>query len=568
MRKRLFAVAAVALLPALGLLAYNELSLRASRQAEVHAQAAQAARLAALEVDLVIEGARSLVIAVSAIPAVNELKPAACSEVIGEIAGPVASIEAVIVLDRAGKVVCSTTGEHPDTSLADRPYFKEALAGDDVAVGVYTLGRLSRRAVLPVARAMRRNGQVVGVVVAGLKLGWLQQRLTQRGVVPGGAYTIADREGTILARNPLPERFVGTAIPERYRNLVTAKEPGTTEVLSQDGTERILGYRPISGAMPLYVSAGLSRDEAFADVNKATGVTLAMIILGAVLALAAANFVGVRFIIRPIEEVIRVIRHWAEEDTAARTRMAGQHGEIGLVGVAVDELLDELDRRQEVARRAETAKELVSQELAHRLKNTMAIIQVIAKQTFKRLGNTDEFATFTARLHSLSGAYDVLLAGGGKEGHIADVVSHALAPHDEPGRSRFTLSGPDILLPAGASLALSLTVHELATNAAKYGALRLDDGKVDVQWHVDRDTVTVSWSERNGPLVRAPATEGFGSTLIRRAFSSEFKPEASFEFDPAGLKFSLRFILPQSAAASMSASTNSVDLRVPTASSS
>ena len=115
------------------------------------------------ELDLVIEGARSLVIAVSSITAVNQLQPEPCSEAVAKIAKSVESVQAILVLDRTGKVICSSAGPNPNISMADRGYFKEALEGEDVAVGVYTVGRLSKTAVLPVARAMTlpaRNGSM------------------------------------------------------------------------------------------------------------------------------------------------------------------------------------------------------------------------------------------------------------------------------------------------------------------------------------------------------------------------------------------------------------------------
>lgn len=257
--------------------------------------------------------------------------------------------------------------------------------------------------------------------------------------------------------------------------------------------------------------------------------------------LLAANVVGTRFIIRPIEQIIGVMRSWADGNTSARTKMAGRHGELGEVGVAVDELLDELDRRAELAREAENAKELVSRELAHRVKNTMAIIQVIAKQTFKRLGDTAEFAAFASRLSSLSSAYDVLLSRGGLDGGMSDVIKRAIAPHDDNDIPRFVLTGPDVRLPAAASLALSLTIHELATNAAKYGALQVPGGRVAIRWTESDGTIRLHWEELGGPEVETPSQEGFGSLLIRRSFPQEFSPQADFEFRPEGLSFTLLF---------------------------
>jgi len=202
------------------------------------------------------------------------------------------------------------------------------------------------------------------------------------------------------------------------------------EVMSQDGTLRIIGYRPVTQATPVYVSAGLSTDVAFADVNRATIASIVIMAVGVVLALIAANIIGVAFIIRPIEQIIDVLKRWASGDTGARPRMVGKHGEVGLVDVAIDDLLDELDRREAARKKAEDAKELVTRELSHRVKNTLlSIIQVIARQTFKRLGSSAEFTTFSQRMASLLGAYDVMLSGDGNEGKFGT---------SSPGRLRLT----------------------------------------------------------------------------------------------------------------------------------
>jgi len=113
-----------------------------------------------------------------------------------------------------------------------------------------------------------------------------------------------------------------------------------------------------------------------------------------------------------------------------------------------------------------------------------------------------------------------------------------------PTGPRFSLTGPDIALPGDASLALSLIIHELSTNAAKYGALRHDQGHVKVEWNEEGREVALSWIEIDGPPVDPPGGQGFGSLLIKRAFSQAFDPHTSFAFQPNGLKFSLRFKLP------------------------
>ena len=104
---------------------------------------------------------------------------------------------------------------------------------------------------------------------ATLDLAWISRELLTRGIPAGGNVTLADRNGVILARQPAPDEFVGTRIPDAFMHLVSAPEPGALELTSQDGTRRILGYVPVAyQRQGLYVSAGLSAEQAFAAIGR------------------------------------------------------------------------------------------------------------------------------------------------------------------------------------------------------------------------------------------------------------------------------------------------------------
>src|SRR5215217_2487997 len=236
MKKRLFAVAAAALIPTLGLLIYNEVASRYRRAEQITAQAAASARLAASEIERILEGARSLLIAVSAIPSVNNLSGDGCAQTLNSVASRIVQTGAILLIDTQGKLVCDSQGHPAGTDFSDRPYVQNALQANDVVIGDYTISKLTGAAVLPIAMPIRRNDEVVGVLSTGIRLSWLQQRIEERGVERGGAVTIADKQGTILARVPFPERFVGTRIPEEFNALLASKSAGTIEVMSQDGT--------------------------------------------------------------------------------------------------------------------------------------------------------------------------------------------------------------------------------------------------------------------------------------------------------------------------------------------
>jgi two-component sensor histidine kinase len=539
MKKRLFAVAATALLPVTALLVYNEISSRRERSAEIHAQAAQAAHHAALEVERILEGARSLLIAVSALPAVMDLQPQSCSSTLQRVADGLSMTGAILVFDTRNRLVCDSQGNPPGIDFSERDYVSAGLTSTDMVVGEYTVSKLSGAAVLPVAMALKRNGTTVGVVATGIKLDWLQARLMERVASPGSAVTLADRNAVIIARQPLPERFVGKVIPDSYRHLLTAGEPGTIELKSQDGTERILGYRPITREFPIYVSAGFAKEEAFAAINRLTWAAGAMLLLSTLLAAAAALHVGTHFILRPIEHIIGVIERWRHGELASRTRMAGAHGELGLVGGAVDDLLDELDMRAQAAREAEEQRNLLVGELGHRMKNTLAVISAIARQTFRDVDpRVDEFLQ---RLAALSRAYDQIFAVHEEGSDIRSVVEAALAPYVAANGSQFRIEGPFAPIPADVGMALTLITHELATNATKYGALSVPGGQIRIFWQGAPDRLFFGWHEEGGPPVETPRREGFGSKLVRRALPATYHPELTLSFAEEGLKFELYF---------------------------
>jgi len=196
-------------------------------------------------------------------------------------------------------------------------------------------------------------------------------------------------------------------------------------------------------------------------------------------------------------------------------------------------------------KRAEEHQRLLAGELQHRVKNTLALVQAIASQTLRGASSVDEMReSFSSRLISLGRAHDILTASSWTEAPIADVVDGALAVHRGGTGSRIRASGPDVNLAAKPALALALALHELATNAAKYGALSNDVGTVDLRWHVvhegDTPRFRLNWSEQGGPPILAqPTRRGFGSRLIERSFAAEVGGEVRLAYAPTGLVCSL-----------------------------
>jgi len=541
MKRKLVAVAVAALAPVVAMLAYGEVAIRHQRNEEIRAEAEQAARQASSEIDRIIEGLHSLLTAVAAMPAVQDLDGATCTPVLESVSKRVPNIRMIFVLDRDGTAVCGSGAGPKGANFSDRDYFRQAVQTKEFVIGNFTESRMSGEPVLPVALPLMNGVDVDGVVVTGIRLDWLQSRIAERGVSPGNAVTLADGAGVILARVPFPERFVGTRIPEAYLSLVHAEKPGVIDVKSQDGTDRIMAYRPVAlPNSPIYVSAGLSKEEAFGPINRSTVMNTFAIVAGALFSLVAALYIGNRFLLSPVARISSVLDRWRSGDFTARTRMAGAD-ELSSVGASLDALLDELECRRRRNDEAQEERALLVRELAHRVKNGFALVQAIARQTLSRV-DPERYAAFADRLTALAGAYDLILT---REATVAapmrDVIDNALRAHVEAGSNRVHLEGPEIALPAETTLPLSLVIHELATNATKYGSLGSDEGLLIVSWGVEGSEVRLRWLEQGGPGVTAPTTKGFGSTLIERAFPARSAATCSFDFRPTGLVFDLRF---------------------------
>jgi PAS domain S-box-containing protein len=197
---------------------------------------------------------------------------------------------------------------------------------------------------------------------------------------------------------------------------------------------------------------------------------------------------------------------------------------------------------------AERRQKLLLDELNHRVKNTLATVQSLAAQTARTSSSAEEFrARFEPRLIALSKAHDRLTRNRWEGANLKDIIQEELAPYSAPER-RLSIEGPDLILPPRASLSLSLALHELATNAAKHGALSVHGGSVEVAWEVHRDaspfpqSVSIRWTERGGPEVTPPQRSGFGSRLLR-VTAEELDGRMEQELAPSGLDWRLHFPL-------------------------
>jgi PAS domain S-box-containing protein len=182
--------------------------------------------------------------------------------------------------------------------------------------------------------------------------------------------------------------------------------------------------------------------------------------------------------------------------------------------------------------------DILVREGQHRTKNILGLVQVIARQT--AAGNPEDFLRrFTERVQALAANQNLLGRNQQQGADLEDLVRTQLAHFSDLVGSRVTVHGPKLHLNAVASQAIGLALHELATNAGKYGALSTDAGRVNVNWQVEDETYTMGWIERNGPRVQPPERRGFGTTVIESMVKRTLRGEVQLDYAPSGLEWHL-----------------------------
>jgi len=234
------------------------------------------------------------------------------------------------------------------------------------------------------------------------------------------------------------------------------------------------------------------------------------------------------FVIVPVRRAGRIVsaflvhmagpRRWGSEEVVFLRKVADRV-EVGMAQVE-----------------SEARQNLLIQELAHRLKNTLSMVQAIASQTLRGSVDRAPLDAFERRLQALGVAHDVLVERNWVGADMRTIIGQVMAVFG--CNDRITLTGPDVALGARAALALALMLHELGTNAVKYGALSTTAGSVLLDWQVAGGQLGLTWQERDGPPVRQPARRGFGSKLLRLGLAGT--GDCDICYDAAGVRVSMR----------------------------
>lgn len=384
----------------------------------------------------------------------------------------------------------------PEMYAARRPWMERALAGETVTYdGVFVSGSERRHTVIQHIPHFAPNGQVLGVYA-------LVQDVTEQKRIEAELRDSRDRLQAVLDATPAA--------------IMIATGPDCGEIV---GNRRAAELMRMPGGLNMSKSA-VGPDVAHFQVLAPDGRPLAPDELPVQRAARGEELFMYEEQVRFADgDAVHLLGNAVPlRDAAGRVR--------GAVGAFID-----ITERK----RAEERQKLLIDELNHRVKNTLAVVQGIAQQTFKGSDVPPPLReAFEGRLSALSGAHELLTRERWEAAAMRAVVEGALASLGARSE-QVVLAGPDLMLPPKTAVSFAMAVHELATNALKYGALSVVAGRVDIAWSEAEGRLGFTWRESGGPPVLPPSRRGFGSRLIERALAAELCGNVHIAFAPTGV---------------------------------
>jgi two-component sensor histidine kinase len=395
----------------------------------------------------------------------------------------------ILVADRDGRQLFSSVTEDEtdlplrnNRAIVDKVFRSKLPQYSNLFVGI-----VNNRKVVTVEVPVIRNGEVIYDISFTPPIGVFQTILEKQLPSKDWTLSILDREGTVFGRIPNPQETIGKRASASVYDAMMGRSEATLPTVSLDGVKLISGFAhsPLTGWI---VGAGITEDSLVAPLWRNLAITS---LIGGVLLL-----IGLAFAVRMATTIAR----------------------------------------------GEMLHDLLVEELNHRVKNTLAILQAIATQTF-RTATRLEREKFEGRLGALAEAHNLLSKEKWQGSELQNVIERVLQPYLLNNPERIRMHGPKVPLSPRLAVVLSMIVHEIATNAAKYGALSNDNGSVALDWEVIdenlKSKLRMVWRESGGPPVTAPVQRGFGSRLIERSARDQLGGEATVDFLPRGVVYTV-----------------------------
>jgi two-component sensor histidine kinase len=471
----------------------------------------------------------------------------------------------IILVDRTFRQRVNTRSA-TDTALPEtnnRDVVEQVLRTGKPMIGNLLAGSYSKQLAFTVVAPVFVDGIVKYALALGPDPSSIQYVLRQNYVPDGWLGAIIDRNATILARSERFDEFFGKKASGSLSAVMT-KQGDTLETVDLDGRHAITSYvtSPISGWRtvvwaPKAVIAASSR--------RLQWLTSGLAALTLLISIASAVLLGI-LIKKPANQVVASAHALSAGDPVVYQPSLMR--EANMVHRAMAEASDVIAKREYELRVSEEHTKFIMRELSHRSKNLLAIIQSMARQTGRNSSSMAEFERrFEERISGLARSHDLLIGRNWQGAMLADLVESQLKPFVDDVNGRVEIIGPDLLIRPAAAHTLGMVLHELATNASKYGALSNAVGRIAITWNVDHRIGRVprfhmTWRESGGPLVSKPTRQGFGHIVIERMTASAFGGTAAVSWDESGFTWKLEAVASAIDAAGIEEEAEAADVRV------
>jgi len=412
--------------------------------------------------------------------------------------------------------------ELPRSVGFDLPTF----SNKEVYVSDVVVGQVAKKPVMAVSVPVIRGGKLRYVFSLSLEPQRFKELLDRQKVPAEWRATITDRAGIVIARTQLNEQFVGKQLEARLRSAV--ESDGTDlegrSVIWSSAPSRLSEWS-VHVSIPTMVIDEAARQVLWSYIL----IVIAFTCVGLAGAIGAAHVIS-----KPLVLAERAAKALGEGRPVefAPTLLT----EANAIGTA---LVEAAELRQQ----AEQQILLLMREVNHRSKNMLAVVQAIARQM--PASDPKQFVRqFSDRIVGLAASQDLLIESNWQGVRVADLVSSQLSLFRNLIGTRIGLAGPPVRLQPPAAQALGMALHELATNASKYGALSGDEGHVKVSWALEgsgegREFV-LDWEESGGPKVKAPERRGFGYTIMVAMVEKSLDATVVMEYPDTGVKWNVR----------------------------
>jgi two-component sensor histidine kinase/CheY-like chemotaxis protein len=396
-------------------------------------------------------------------------------------------------------------------------------------------GAIAGQPIIGVDVPVFRDGKVIYALAVGLPLDQLGEILQRQQLPSGWLAGIVDGNQVIVARTANRQLIGQKAAPLLAEGIMRQPE-GSVETPTLEGDRVVSTWTrsPVSGWS---VAIAQPADVLSAHLYRNLGVVI--ITVAAVLGLAIA--IAAWFATRVARAIAALAREAATLNRSEAFKSPPTNiAELQQLGDSLKSTSELLRRREAERDAAQKYQRFLMAELDHRVKNTLASVQAVARQT---LGRNPEADAFVGRLSAMANAHNLLAESQWSGASLNSIVDSAILPWS----SRVRMDGPNLALSSKVTQALSLALHELATNAAKHGALSVPEGSVQIQWRVltngDDQKLALHWTEHGGPPVSQPTRKGFGTIVLQRMLTSELEGSTERVFHRDGLECVIKFPL-------------------------